>query len=218
MARSTAYTYGEDGHWKVSSSDDVDTSTEIKEEDKGKDEESASPSLTKEGESNLISTNSDSKSSSGTVEKKYNEIETNILSGTLNFICNKETIKLRAGDTVTLSGFGKYISGKYYVKEVVRQISSNGYSHSATVIKTDFGNSLKMKGGETKKNEKQVKSSPSPKQEPERTYTVKKGDTLWGIAKQFYGNGAEYTKIYDANSGQVANPNLIYPGQIFVIP
>ena len=32
-----------------------------------------------------------------------------------------------------------------------------------------------------------------------RTYTVKRGDCLWKIAKQFYGNGAQYTKIYNAN-------------------
>lgn len=32
-----------------------------------------------------------------------------------------------------------------------------------------------------------------------RTYTVKSGDCLWKIAKQFYGNGAQYTKIYNAN-------------------
>lgn len=50
------------------------------------------------------------------------------------------------------------------------------------------------------------------------TYTVKKGDTLWGIAKKYYGNGAKYTKIYDANRDQIKNPNLIYPGQVFTIP
>jgi nucleoid-associated protein YgaU len=50
------------------------------------------------------------------------------------------------------------------------------------------------------------------------TYTVVKGDTLWGIAKRFYGNGNSYAKIQAANAGQIKNPNKIYPGQIFVIP
>ena len=51
------------------------------------------------------------------------------------------------------------------------------------------------------------------------TYTVKKGDNLWNIAKKFYGSGAQYTKIYEANRGVIGgNPNLIYPGQVFTIP
>ncbi len=51
-----------------------------------------------------------------------------------------------------------------------------------------------------------------------RTYTVKSGDCLWKIAKQFYGNGAEYTKIYNANTDKIKNPNLIYAGQVLTIP
>ncbi len=52
----------------------------------------------------------------------------------------------------------------------------------------------------------------------QKTYTVKKGDCLWNIAKKFYGNGAQYTKIYNANKSKIKNPNLIYPGQVLVIP
>lgn len=50
-----------------------------------------------------------------------------------------------------------------------------------------------------------------------KTHTVQNGDTLWGIAKKYYGNGGQYTKIVSANLG-IKNPNLIYPGQIFIIP
>lgn len=50
------------------------------------------------------------------------------------------------------------------------------------------------------------------------TYTVVKGDCLWNIAKKFYGSGAQYTKIYNANKGIIKNPNLIYPGQVLTIP
>lgn len=49
-----------------------------------------------------------------------------------------------------------------------------------------------------------------------KTHTVVKGDTLWGIAKKYYGNGAQYPKIASANG--VSNPNLIKPGQVFTIP
>lgn len=50
-------------------------------------------------------------------------------------------------------------------------------------------------------------------------YTVRKGDNLWTLAKRFYGNGADYSKIYEANRDVIGNnPNLIYPGQTFTIP
>lgn len=58
----------------------------------------------------------------------------------------------------------------------------------------------------------------SPKESSGKTYTVKKGDCLWNIAKQFYGNGAQYTKIYEANKDKIKNPNLIYVGQVLTIP
>lgn len=179
---------------------------------------SKSSSNSKSGD-NLTSSSSSKNDSSGQVEKKYNYIEVNTLSGTLNFIVNEDTIKLKAGDTVKLNGLGKYLSGNYYVKDITRQISSSGYSHSATLIKTDVGSSLKTstKSKDKKKPVKKVTSSPS-KSTAQRTYTVKKGDCLWNIAKKFYGNGSAYTKIYDANTNKIANPNLIYPGQVFVIP
>lgn len=45
-------------------------------------------------------------------------------------------------------------------------------------------------------------------------YTVKKGDTLWGIAKQY---GVALTALIAANP-QIKNPNLIYPGNEVRIP
>ena len=48
--------------------------------------------------------------------------------------------------------------------------------------------------------------------EPAKTYQVKKGDTLWNIAKKELGAGNKYQDIAKLNN--LSNPNLIYPGQI----
>ena len=50
------------------------------------------------------------------------------------------------------------------------------------------------------------------------TTTVSRGDNLWRISSRTYGAGARYAVIYKANRAQIRNPNLIYPGQIFVLP
>ena len=51
-----------------------------------------------------------------------------------------------------------------------------------------------------------------------KTYTVKAGDSLWAIAAKYYGNGADYNKIFNANTDKISNPNLIYVGQVLTIP
>jgi hypothetical protein len=75
---------------------------------------------------------------------------------------------------------------------------------------------------ETKSSNKVTTQSkpkrPSTKETP-KTYTVKKGDSLWKIAKNVYGDGSKWRQIYDANKKVIGkNPNLIYPGQRLVIP
>jgi nucleoid-associated protein YgaU len=51
-----------------------------------------------------------------------------------------------------------------------------------------------------------------------RTYTVKSGDTLSEIAQREYGNAADWPRIYEANKGEIKDPDVIYPGQTFIIP
>ena len=51
-----------------------------------------------------------------------------------------------------------------------------------------------------------------------RTYTVRSGDTLSGIATKFYGNPARWTWIYAANRSKIHNPNSIYVGEKLTIP
>jgi len=48
--------------------------------------------------------------------------------------------------------------------------------------------------------------------------TVSRGDSLWRISRKAYGSGYRYTEIHRANQEQIRDPDLIYPGQIFVLP
>jgi nucleoid-associated protein YgaU len=58
----------------------------------------------------------------------------------------------------------------------------------------------------------------TPPQPEKQFYTVKKGDYLSKIAKEVYGNANKYNVIFEANKPMLKDPNLIYPGQVLVIP
>lgn len=50
------------------------------------------------------------------------------------------------------------------------------------------------------------------------TIVVQPGNSLWRIARGTYGEGTQYTVIYEANKERIMDPDLIYPGQIFTLP
>lgn len=97
-------------------------------------------------------------------------------------------------------GTYKYsITLKVYRSAKVRQINLSKTTKKATV---------------EKKKATRVNNKVVPK-----TYTVKSGDCLWNIAKKYYGNGADYKKIYNANKKIIgSNPNIIKVGQVLTIP
>lgn len=47
---------------------------------------------------------------------------------------------------------------------------------------------------------------------------ISRGDSLWTLSRLAYGDGAHYAVIFNANRDKIHNPNLIYPGQTFVLP
>lgn len=108
-------------------------------------------------------------------------------------------------------------------KTPVRLIYSNGMTDDESVMVLVESCEILEKSGE--EGDKylalsflQYRKPSKPAVEEGKTYTVQKGDSLWKIAKQFYGNGAQYSKIVSANADKIKNPNLIYPGQVFTIP
>lgn len=109
----------------------------------------------------------------------------------------------------------------YTIKEDVKQGFDLVVSFKLKQYKT-FGTKI-VKVSTTTKNPtasvsttRPTTNSPAPKKET--TYTVKKGDCLWNIAKKFYGNGSKYTKIYEANKDKIKKTYVIYVGQVLVIP
>lgn len=84
------------------------------------------------------------------------------------------------------------------------------YGTKTVTVKTDAST-----GQQTASVEKERDASTAP---TAKTVTVQKGDTLWALAKKYYGDGAQYTKIFNANTDKVSNPNLIYVGQVLTIP
>ncbi len=47
---------------------------------------------------------------------------------------------------------------------------------------------------------------------------IQPGNNLWSLARRVYGQGTQYTVIYQANQEQIRDPDLIYPGQVFQLP
>jgi nucleoid-associated protein YgaU len=85
-------------------------------------------------------------------------------------------------------------------KEVVADIKSTGAGATAQ-----------------KESTTQPRETTTQKQ-TQTTYTVKAGDTLSKIAKEFLGDANAYMEIFNANRDQLTDPNLIKPGQVLKIP
>ncbi|KAA8614043.1 LysM peptidoglycan-binding domain-containing protein [Salipiger aestuarii] len=53
---------------------------------------------------------------------------------------------------------------------------------------------------------------------PLAVVTVQPGHTLWALARDRYGDGFAYVKVFEANRSQIRDADLIYPGQVFDLP
>jgi nucleoid-associated protein YgaU len=60
--------------------------------------------------------------------------------------------------------------------------------------------------------------SAPPQTEEVEFHVIEKGDTLWALAKRYYGDGNAYPRIFEANREVIKDPDLIFPGQKIRIP
>lgn len=72
--------------------------------------------------------------------------------------------------------------------------------------------------GDTVSNVAPVPAAQSAPQSRITSVTVQPGNTLWGIASDTYGDGFLYARVFNANVARIRDPDLIYPGQVFVLP
>ena len=61
-------------------------------------------------------------------------------------------------------------------------------------------------------------AAPAATAAPPKTYTVKPGDTLSKIAKEYLGSASSYMKIFEINKDQLTDPDKIKPGQVLRLP
>ena len=154
------------------------------------------------------------KATTSKTTKKVNKKTLRSLTGSLSFIPNENTIKIKPRDTIELHGLGKYLSGKYYVESIERTLSSSGYTQTANVIKTNFRKSVKLvakypdeksklKAYDSiyKKNLSKYKSTH--KGAKPKKHVVKKGDTLYSISKKYF-KTTKYAKKLARINGNLA--------------
>ncbi|MBN2274868.1 MAG: peptidoglycan-binding protein LysM [Bacteroidales bacterium] len=130
-------------------------------------------------------------------EKKEQEKADLILSHIKKFGFNTSDIQVKVDDeTVTLTGKVDTLENKNKIIVTAGNVE-----------------------GIAKVDDRLVVTQPAPPVEPEKQfYTVKKGDYLSKIAKEVYGNANKYNIIFEANRPMLKDPDLIYPGQVLVIP
>jgi nucleoid-associated protein YgaU len=127
-----------------------------------------------------------------------------------------DTLRVSFDDgTVTLTGRAKDQAAKEKVVLMagnvkgVEKVDADGIS----VIPSVTREQLEQAGV------KKTEPAPAPVvDEGTRFYVIEKGDTLFGIAKAFYGNGMKYPQLFEANREVIDDPDKIYPGQKIRIP
>ncbi|MEC9022364.1 MAG: LysM peptidoglycan-binding domain-containing protein [Pseudomonadota bacterium] len=97
-----------------------------------------------------------------------------------------------------------------------RIITGESFSGSQSEVRVDLVDEQNKVLKRAKMNF--ISSSEPLELEPQVSVKVARGSSLWRIARRQYGKGVLYSVIFDANRDQIENPDLIYPGQVFLVP
>ncbi len=162
------------------------------------------------------STNAEVKGKAGKIQEMLNAGRESVNSAEKNFSGNKYEDSIKdSEEALRLAG-------------IVREQLAALEQEVAVVTKRGKKEGPGEPGKEEPGKEEPGKEEPGTDTKPVvrkgwKTYTVQKrkpADCLWRIAAQrrHYGNPWHWTKIYRANKGKIKDPNLIYPGQVLLIP
>ena len=126
---------------------------------------------------------------------------------------------LKANTVVGVAGVGKIMSGFWYVESVRHTWSREGYN-----MELELRSNV---AGGMKPNNNYRKPPVTPVQASSKKHTVRSGDTLWDIARKYYGSGTKWRKIWEANKSMLiardkrntkSPGHWIYPSQVLTIP
>ena len=99
-------------------------------------------------------------------------------------------------------------------RDIYFEISLKEYREvTVEKVSSEFIKKYKKKKKKKKKKGKRGKKSAKAK-----NYKVKKGDTLYKIAKKHYGDGSKWKNIYNANKKKISNPNKLKVGITIKLP
>ena len=150
----------------------------------------------------------------------------------LQYLASKSHYQLKIDSSTKTMWFVSYkkklksaTNGTFDYKEGNEKLQSfkpkfNDYEKAMKVKSANINidnNKLVDGKGKPKKKKSQPKQDSKAKKNA-KTYTVKSGDCLFKIAKQFYGDGNKYKKIVSVNKDVLGDTNVIYKGQVLVIP
>ena len=120
---------------------------------------------------------------------------------------------IRRGDKLRLLVTGSNINCDVYLKKYSGgyQGAHRDYHYHIDLVAARAPQVVQIQAGAPP-----VPARPAPP--PPRTYTVVRGDTLWGIAQRFLGAGPRWPEIHAANRAVIgSNPHLIFPGQVLIV-
>lgn len=145
------------------------------------------------------------------VESEWN------LEGTCSIVPNLQMV---AAKLVTMKGIGQSLSGDWWISSVTHTIDvgNNGYTMELNLMRNAIGDTPKKKKTPAQQNKtRKPKTRSTTKRTSQKSYKVRSGDSLWIIARRFYGSGSLYPKIKAANPA-LKNTNDLYVGQELIIP